>query len=46
MNLLIRTVQKENERIEYMLSKYLQLLKELPKGSITEKNVGKTLIIT
>lgn len=40
MNLLIRTVQKEKERIDYMLSKYLQQLKELPKGSIMAKNVG------
>ncbi len=40
MNLLIRTVQKEKERIDYMLSKYLQQLKELPKGSITVKSVG------
>jgi hypothetical protein len=40
MSLLIRTVQREKERIEYMLNKYLQQLKELPKGSITAKNVG------
>ncbi len=40
MSLLVRTVQKEKERIEYMLNKYLQQLKELPKGSITAKNVG------
>ncbi|NJD02262.1 MAG: hypothetical protein FIA99_06620 [Ruminiclostridium sp.] len=40
MSLLIRTVQKEKERIDYMLSKYLQQLKELPKGSITTKRVG------
>ena len=40
MSLLIRTVQKEKERIDYMLSKYLQQLKKLPKGSITAKIVG------
>jgi len=40
MSLLISTVKKEKKRIEYMLSKYLQQLKELPKGSITAKNVG------
>ena len=40
MSLFIRTVQKEKERIDYMLSKYLQQLKELPKGSITAKSVG------
>ncbi len=40
MSLLIYTVRKEKERIEYMLDKYLQQLKELPKGSITAKIVG------
>jgi len=40
MSLLIHTVQKEKERIEYMLSKYLQQLKVLPKGSVTVKTVG------
>lgn len=40
MSFLIHTIQKEKERIEYMLSKYLQQLKELPRGSITVKNVG------
>lgn len=41
MSFLIHTVQKEKERIDYMLNKYLQQLEELPKGSITIKNVGK-----
>jgi hypothetical protein len=40
MSLLIRTVQKEKARIEYMLSIYLQQLTELPRGSITTKNIG------
>ncbi len=41
MSLLIRTVKKEKERIDYMLIKYLQQLEKLPKGSIMAKNVGK-----
>ena len=41
VSLLIRTVQKEKERIDYMLIKYLQQLEKLPKGSIMAKNVGK-----
>lgn len=40
MSLIIYTIQKEKERIDYMLNKYLQRLKELPKGSITVKKIG------
>jgi hypothetical protein len=37
---MIRTVQKEKERIDYMLSAYIKQLDELPKGSVAAKTVG------
>jgi hypothetical protein len=40
MSLLFRTVQKEKERIDYMLSAYERQLDGLPKGSVTTKAVG------
>ena len=41
MNLLIRTVQKEKQRIDRMLAAYYKQLDELPKGSIAEKKSGQ-----
>ena len=40
MNLMIRIVQREKERINYMLAVYERQLDELPKGSVTAKAVG------
>ena len=39
MNLLISTVQKEKQRIDYMLDCYSEKLKILPKGSVASKTV-------
>lgn len=40
MNLILHTVMQEKQRIEYMLEKYQSELADLPKGTISEKNVG------
>lgn len=39
MNLIISTVMQEKRRIDYMLAKYQEALAELPKGTISEKQV-------
>lgn len=39
MNLIISTVLQEKQRIDYMLAKYQEALAELPKGTISEKQV-------
>ncbi len=39
MNLIISTVLQEKQRIDYMLEKYQEVLAELPKGTISEKQV-------
>ena len=41
MNLLTRTIQKEKQRIEYMLNAYSKQLDELPKGSVAALKSGK-----
>lgn len=40
MNLLISTIQKEKQRIDYMIDRYSEQLKMLPKGSVTSKTVN------
>ena len=40
MNLLLSTVMKEKQRIEYMLSKYRNELLQIPKGSLSVKSVN------
>lgn len=40
MNLILHTVMQEKQRIEYMLEKYQSELADLPKGTISEKNVS------
>lgn len=40
MSLIISTVRKEKQRIDYMLEKYREMLAVLPKGSISEKKVN------
>ena len=40
MNLIISTVQQEKQRIDYMLVNYQKALAELPKGTISEKQVN------
>lgn len=43
LNMILRTVSQERDRIEYMLDRYQRTLAQLPKGSISEKAVsGKT----
>ena len=37
---MLRTIQKEKNRIDYMLSSYVGQLENLPKGSIVSKTVG------
>lgn len=39
MNLIISTVLQEKRRIDYMLAKYQEALAELPKATISEKQV-------
>lgn len=39
MNLIISIVLQEKQRIDYMLAKYKEALAELPKGTISEKQV-------
>ena len=39
MNLIISTVLQEKQRIDYMLTKYQEMLAELSKGTISEKQV-------
>lgn len=39
MNLIISTMLLEKQRIDYMLAKYQEVLAELPKGTISEKQV-------
>lgn len=43
MSLMIHTVQKEKERIDYMIMAYEQQLDGLPKGSVTTKTVGNNI---
>ena len=40
MNLILHTVMREKQRIEYMLQRYQRELDGLPKGTISEKAVG------
>jgi len=40
MNLIIKTMLQENQRIDYMLAKYQALLAGLPKGTVSEKLVS------
>ncbi|MDO5411639.1 MAG: hypothetical protein Q4F21_14545 [Lachnospiraceae bacterium] len=39
MNMILSTVLQEKKRIDYMLTKYQETLSELPKGTISEKQV-------
>ena len=39
--MILTTISKEKARIEYMLTKYYEEYRCLPKGSISEKKVGK-----
>ena len=43
MSLMLRTIQKEKNRIEYMLAAYAEQLESLPKGSIVSKTVGQNV---
>lgn len=42
MNLLITTILQEKERIDRMLERYQEELEKLPKGTISEKKVGRS----
>ena len=41
MNFLIRTIQKEKQRIDRMLDAYSKQLDGLPKGSVSKKKSGR-----
>ena len=43
MSFVLKTVQKEKERIEYMLELYRQQLNNLPKGSVVQKIVNQNV---
>ena len=43
MSLMIHTVQKEKERIDYMLEAYKQQLDDLPRGSVTTRTSGNNV---
>ena len=36
MNMIIDTILREKARIEYMLDRYCKIIRELPKGSLSE----------
>ena len=36
--MIIDTILKEKNRIEYMLKRYRKIIDELPKGSLSESN--------
>ena len=40
MSLVIRTVQKEKQRIDRMIDAYSKQLKDLPKGTVAAKKNG------
>ena len=40
---MLRTIKKEKDRIDYMLSAYIEQLEDLPKGSIVSKTVGSNV---
>ena len=42
MNLILRTILQEKERIDRMLAKYQEELRTLPKGTISEKKVKQS----
>lgn len=42
MNLILRTILQEKERIDRMLAKYQEELGTLPKGTISEKKVKQS----
>ena len=42
MNLILRTILQEKERIDRMLAKYQEKLGTLPKGTISEKKVKQS----
>lgn len=39
LNMLLKTVLQEKNRIDYMIERYSKELSSLPKGSVSEKNV-------
>ena len=43
MSLMIRTIQKEKSRIDYMLASYMNQLEELPRGAVVRKTAGKNI---
>ncbi len=38
MNMILDTILREKNRIEYMLGRYRSIINELPKGSLYESN--------
>ena len=42
LNLILRTILQEKERIDRMLAKYQEELGTLPKGTISEKKVKQS----
>lgn len=42
MNLILRTILQEKERIDRMLARYQEELETLPKGTISEKKVKQS----
>ena len=43
MSIIIRTVQREKQRIDRMLDAYSTQLNDLPKGTVAEKISGKNI---
>ena len=41
MNMILSTVFREKQRIEYMLGRYQADLAQLPKGTLSEKAIGQ-----
>ena len=40
---MLRTIQKEKNRVDYMLASYIEQLETLPKGSVIAKTVGQNV---
>ena len=40
---MLRTIQKEKNRVDYMLASYLGQLEMLPRGSVIAKTVGQNV---
>jgi len=43
MSLIKYTIQKEKQRIDYMINEYRKKLDELPRGSVAVRKIGRNV---